>query len=114
MPYSLLHISALRNDINAATDYLEGGAPDTIHVWEDQDKRLATVDAIEVDVRDDQVCTNSSSSRTPSLHLIPSPQLDPSDLLPMILLPRAGLLSCALQHMDTSRCASFSSTLART
>jgi hypothetical protein len=54
MPYSLLHIAALRNDIENATKLLDGGGEDLIHVWESQDRK-ATIDAIEVDIRDDQV-----------------------------------------------------------
>ena len=53
MPYSLLHVASLRNDVNAARKYIEGGMPDTVHVWEGCESRL-TIDAIDVDVRDHQ------------------------------------------------------------
>lgn len=33
MPYSFLHIAALRNDVNGAIKYLEGGDKDEVHVW---------------------------------------------------------------------------------
>ena len=55
MPYSFLHIAALRNDIESATAYLEGGGQDKVHLWEGIDPRKALIDPIEVDERDDQV-----------------------------------------------------------
>jgi len=54
MPYSFLHIAALRNDCDSATAYLEGGGEDKVHVWESQERGQNTIEPIDVDVRDDQ------------------------------------------------------------
>ena len=51
MPYSFLHIAALRNDITGARGYIEGGLTDNVHVWKDSPPGKLTVDQIDVDVR---------------------------------------------------------------
>jgi hypothetical protein len=33
MPYSFLHVAAMRNDSDSAIKYLEGGGEDSVHVW---------------------------------------------------------------------------------
>jgi ankyrin repeat protein len=54
MPYSFLHIAALRNDIDSARKHIEGGGPDTVHVWDGMPSTKITIDPIDVDVRDHQ------------------------------------------------------------
>ena len=36
MPYSFLHIAALRNDVVKAQQLIDGEAPDDVHVWKSQ------------------------------------------------------------------------------
>jgi ankyrin repeat protein len=44
----------LRNDIASARKHIEGGDPDTIHVWTGMPSSTLTIDPIDVDVRDHQ------------------------------------------------------------
>ena len=33
MPYSFLHVAAMRNDVEKAEQLINGEAPDDVHVW---------------------------------------------------------------------------------
>jgi hypothetical protein len=33
MPYSFLHVAAMRNDVEKAAQLINGMAPDDVHVW---------------------------------------------------------------------------------
>mmetsp|Transcript_39437 Transcript_39437/g.61481 ORF Transcript_39437/g.61481 Transcript_39437/m.61481 type:complete len:284 (+) Transcript_39437:60-911(+) len=52
MPYSFLHIAAIRNDVQKAQALILGGGPDEIHVWEKMPEEQPVQDPVHVDERD--------------------------------------------------------------
>jgi len=54
MPYSFLHVAAMRNDWEKAKQLIDGEAPDDVHVWRNMpvEKRNSNLDPIFVDERD--------------------------------------------------------------
>ena len=54
MPYSFLHVAAMRNDVTKAEQLIDGEAPDDVHVWKGQpiESRGGDLNPIFVDERD--------------------------------------------------------------
>ena len=73
MPYSFLHVAAMRNDVEKAEQLINGEAPDDAHVWksmplEMQNRNLdpVFVDGGQLPAHARTLCPSSAVARTDS------------------------------------------------